>query len=473
MASSAELKELWRKILLKVKPQVNHSHFITWFKNTAVLSLDEEGVLNIGTPTTYATDMIMRKYKVEIFRAAKEVDNKITKVQTLFEPALDFSKKDQAIDIYKLEDVPAGTTAKPSLPKTPKHLNPTLNPRYMFDNFIVGEENRLAFAVAKAITVNPGKTYNPLFIYGGVGLGKTHLLQAAGNEIVKKYPKKKVLYKTCENFTNELVESIQERRVKNFREAYRVVDVLIIDDIQFLANKSRTQVEFFHTFNTLYDAGKQIVLSSDRTPREISDLEDRLRSRFEMGMMADIQAPAFETKVAILRTKCQEQGLLIAQDILEYIAHNCGDNVRELEGVLTQIAALIEHTNKAPTIEAVTRILNQATPAQLKYDDPNAAGGRFKPVNHEDLINFTAEYFNLSPSDLFGNIRKKEFVVPRQLCMYLIRKELNYPLERIGELFGGRNHTTVMHAVSKMEADIQTDKYILKSVNAIKKELRI
>ncbi|MDD4351371.1 MAG: chromosomal replication initiator protein DnaA [Candidatus Gracilibacteria bacterium] len=468
--SNEELKDLWKKILLKIQPQVNHSHFITWFKNTTVLNLEDDGVLTIGTPTTYATDMIMRKYKVEIFRAAKEVNSKVSKVQTSFEPSLDFGKKSDAVDINHLNSISPGNIEKRARAKD-KAMNPTLNPRYTFENFIVGEENRLGFAVAKAITVNPGKTYNPLFIYGGVGLGKTHLLQAAGNEITKKYPKKKVVYKTSENFTNELVEAIQERRVKKFRENYRAIDVLIIDDIQFLANKVRTQVEFFHTFNTLYDSNKQIVLSSDRPPREISDLEDRLRSRFEMGMMADIQAPAFETKVAILRVKAQEQGLLVGQDILEYIAHNCGENIRELEGVLTQIIAEIEHTNKAPSIESVTKILNRATSADLKVNDQNAP--RFKAVDHEDIINFTAEYFNISPNELFGTVRKKEVVVPRQICMFLIRKELDYPLERIGEIFGGRNHTTVMHAVNKVAKDINSDKLILKSVNLIKKELRI
>ena len=471
-----ELKLLWEDVLVKIAPQIPQAHFITWFEKTAPLSINDN-VFILGVPNSFHQSWLNNKYLPILFKAVKEINSSITKVQIEVDTKLNNAESDTFVDIDRLLGVKKkGSKRKESTKNIAggRDIN-GLNSRYTFDNYIVGDENRLAFAASKAVSQDPGKAYNPLFIYGGVGLGKTHLLQAIGNSVSKNYGKRNVIYVTSEQFTNELVDAIKDRKGKKFKEKYRDIDVLIIDDIQFLSNKVQTQIEFFHTFNDLYHNNKQIVLSCDRPPREISALEERLRSRFEAGMLTDIQPPDFETKIAILRSKCQEKGHLLPNEVLEFIAKHSQENIRELEGVLIQIFADIELTNNTPTIDTVKKIIRRTYPTIIFEDDTDQTiTGIIKDANvvsYSDIINVTAEVFSIKPSDIQGSSRKQEIVIARQMCMYLIRKELGKSFEYIGELFGGRNHTTVMHACNKMEKEINNNKNILKVYNSLKKEL--
>lgn len=470
--NDAELKLIWEDTLIKIAPQIPRAHFITWFEKTAPLSFKED-IFTIGVPNGFHQSWLNSKYLPILFKALKSTNSVIEKVIIEVDTTLNNPQDDRFVDIEEL--IGPGKKRKSSGKKTyvqtkerPVGQN-GLNERYVFDKYVVGDENRLAFAASKAVAHDPGQTYNPLFIYGGVGLGKTHLLQAIGNEVAKSHGKNAVIYVTSEQFTNELVEAIKDRKSKKFKDKYRGVDVLIIDDIQFLSNKVQTQIEFFHTFNDLYHDNKQIVLSSDRPPREIAALEERLRSRFEAGMLADIQPPDFETKVAILRTKCQEKGHLIPNDILEFVAKHSGDNIRELEGILTQITAHVELTNQTPTTEVVESIIKRAYPDAFKSEEVPESGG--SSISHDDIISFAAEAFGVRPSDIIGNTRKQEVVLARQICMYIMRKELNNSYEYIGSFFNNRNHTTVMHSCKKVEEEINNNKNILKVYNNLKRQL--
>ncbi len=471
---------LWSKILLRISQEINRANFVTWFRNTAIASWDPvDGILTIGAPTPFAQTQLQRKFQVETFRAAKDILPGVTKIHFEIDASLNYGKSDQVVDIQGLLSgkTPSGAkAAKPSVAGGPRSVGHetgelmeslTLNRRYTLDNFIVGEENNLAFAAAKAVSQNPGGAYNPLFIYGGVGLGKTHILQAIGNALVTKHRMRNIVYVPSDTLTNEFLEAMRTQRGKYFKSRYRNADCLIIDDVQFLANKTQTQIEVFHTFNALYEGGRQIVLSSDRPPREIKALEERLRSRFEMGMIADIQPPSYETRLAILRAKAQESGHLIPAEVLEYVAEHTGANVRELEGILTQVVAQIELTNMAPSIASIRDALRHSGSG---YQESGRSGGE-RPVTHDEVISAVAEHFDLSASDLTGIVRKKEIVVPRQVCMYLIRKDLGYSYEKTGELFGGRNHTTVMHAFTKVSREMKTDKNLLRHITALRREL--
>lgn len=479
--TAEERLALWSSILLRVSQEINRANFVTWFKNTAILAwAADEGVLTVGAPTPFAQTQLQRKFQVETFRAAKDILPGCSKVQFEIDATLNYGKSSQVVDLQALlsgkspagEKRPRSSTGaeQPALGGDSsggeRMETQTLNRRYTLENFIVGDENRLAFAAAKAVAQSPGRTYNPLFIYGGVGLGKTHLLQAIGNALASKHHMKNIIYKASDTLANEFIQAMGSQRGKQFKNRYRNADCLIIDDVQFLASKTQTQIEVFHTFNTLYELGKQIVLSSDRPPREIKALEERLRSRFEMGMIADIQHPSYETRLAILRAKAQESGHLLPADVLEYVAEHTGSNVRELEGILTQIVAQIELTNSSPSVASIRDILRHSSSA---FDDRSTSPE--KPISHEDVIQRVAEHFSLSHADIVGAVRKKEIVVPRQICMYLIRKDLGYSYEKTGEIFGGRNHTTVMHAFTKISRELKSDKQLLKHVTTLRRAL--
>lgn len=471
-----ELQEFWHSILRALQPLIKRAEFLTWFGNTNVQSC-ENGVLVLAVPTIFYQSWISNKYLNLITSESRKLNSDIQSVKVIVDSTLVRQKKEATITA--MEAPPAKQmTSSSSINKFDGDNSvvpaTNLNFRYTLENFIVGQENQLAFAAAKAVSNSPGAAYNPLFIYGGVGLGKTHLLQAIGNAVLKKFPKKRVYYSTSEEFTNEYIAMVQKKRASQFKEKYRNLDLLIVDDVQFWAGKEQTQVEFFHTFNALYEAGKQIVLSSDRPPREIANLEQRLRSRFEMGMLIDIQPPMYETKLAILLTKCEEKGHLLSQEILEYVANNAGTNVRELVGVLTSLLAYIDLQGKMPSLEDVAHIFDRS----MKPDKPvNLPGNRplvsvSRTLNDQDVLNITAEEFSLAPADLLSEVRKREILVPRQLAMYFMREELNFSFERIGEIFGGKNHTTVMHACQKIADQVKKDKVLVKHYNAIKRALR-
>jgi len=476
-----ELREFWHSVLRALQPAIKRAEFLTWFGNTNVHSF-ENGILTLAVPTIFYQSWVNNKYLNLITAEAKKINSEVQSAKIIVDSTLMRQKKDTNISALEAPQPKASPASMPSSGGSYKSdvqevsgNGSSINPRYTLENFVVGQENQLAYAAAKAVSNAPGAAYNPLFIYGGVGLGKTHLLQSIGNAVLKKYPKKRVYYSTSEEFTNEYIAMVQKKKASQFKEKYRNLDLLIVDDVQFWARAEQTQIEFFHTFNALYEAGKQIVLSSDRPPREIANLEQRLRSRFEMGMLIDIQPPLYETKLAILLTKCEEKGHLLSQEILEYIANNAGTNVRELVGVLTSLLAYIDLQGKMPSLEDVANIFERS----MKPDKPlvgspahMAAAPLGRSLNEQDVLNLTAEEFNLAPAELLSDVRKREILVPRQLAMYFMREDLQLSYEHIGEIFGGKNHTTVMHACQKIAEQIKKDKLLVKHYNAIKRALR-
>lgn len=347
-----------------------------------------------------------------------------------------------------------------------------LNPRYTMENFIVGSNNRLAYAACQAVASEPGGKYNPLFLYGGVGLGKTHLLQATGNAILKERPGATVVYTTTEDFANQVIETVMNQRWEQFRRRYRLVDVLIIDDVQFLANKERMQEEFFHTFNALYEERKQVILSADRPPQELQ-LEDRLISRFERGMIADVSMPDYETRLAILVEKTKEYELFMDMGVLQFIAEHATKNIRELEGILMQAVAQYELEQRMPTIKSIADIMRKLN------KDPHAGpeediGFETQPrrnATFQDVMEGVSRYYSVSVQDMIGQSRVREILIPRQIAMHLLKKYLRMSYVRIGEVFEGRDHTTVMNAVEKIESKMQNDPQLLREVRAIEKEL--
>lgn len=339
-------------------------------------------------------------------------------------------------------------------------MSSTLNPKYTFDSFVIGNSNRFAHAASLAVAESPAKAYNPLFIYGGVGLGKTHLMHAIGHYILQNNPNAKVVYVSSEKFTNELINAIKDDKNEEFRTKYRSVDVLLIDDIQFIAGKERTQEEFFHTFNTLHEANKQIILSSDRPPKEIPTLEDRLRSRFEWGLIADIQAPDFETRMAILKKKADVEKLNVPNEVMVYIATKIKSNIRELEGALIRIIAYSSLTNREVTVDLATEALKDII-----------SNKQNKSITIDLIQDVVATYFNLRVEDLKSQRRTRNVAYPRQIAMYLSRKLTDMSLPKIGEEFGGRDHTTVIHAYEKISESLNKDESLEHTINDITKKL--
>ncbi len=437
-------QQLWQAILGNLELTLSKANFTTWFRNTSIIEKSDVGIV-VGVPNAFTKEWLQNKYHQEIIKALKQISPETKEVKyQIVSPSF--------IQPQTVKEV-ARTPVKQS-------ENQTLNPKYTFNTFIVGSHNQLAHAASLAVSKKPGHTYNPLFIYGGVGLGKTHLMQAVGAEALKKDPNAKVLYVTSEKFTNEFVSALQHGRADQFKQLYRNVDLLLVDDIQFLAGREGTQEEFFHTFNALHQNNKQVVMTSDRLPKEIPAIEERLVSRFEWGMIADIQAPDLETRLAILRTKVREKNYSIEPEILTYIAETIQSNVRELEGALNRLMVYCQLNNTRPSIEQVKAILvNVITPP------------RKRGVSAKKIAEVVADFYNVSPEDLLKQSRKKEYVNPRQIAMYIIRKELETSLPSIGEFFGGRDHTTVIHAIDKIERVIKERTNLKQEIDLIKDRL--
>lgn len=433
-------QQLWQAILGNLEVTLSKANFTTWFKNTSILEKNDDNIV-VSVPNSFTKEWLQNKYNTEILKALRMVAPEIKEVK---------------YQIVSSSGMPAARPAQENQAKsvtgTRIMQNPSsngLNPKYTFETFIIGKGNELAHAACMAVSKKPGQVYNPLFIYGGVGLGKTHLMQAIGHEVLQKDPSAKVLYVTSEKFTNEFVQAISLGRVPQFKEMYRNVDILMIDDIQFLAGKEQTQEEFFHTFNTLHQNNKQIILSSDRLPKDIPAIEERLVSRFEWGMIADIQAPDFETRLAILKSKANEKNYDVDIQVLTYIAETIQSNIRELEGALNRLMVYCQLNNTRPTIEQVKTVL------------VGVASAKKRTVSVKKLMEVVADFYNITIEDLLKQSRRKEFVKPRQVAMYLMREELENSFPSIGEHFGGRDHTTVMHAVEKISKLI-TEKESLK-----------
>jgi len=451
--------ELWQAALGELELSLSKANYTTWFRNTFI-STFEDGRAVVSVPNTFTKAWLEKKYHAAILKALQNV------------------AKDGLREVhYKVE-------LKPSVPQdigTPIGAAPaatpgaapvqedeqaeatkdfSLNPRYTFENFIVGKTNELAHAAALAVAEKPGR-YNPLFIYGGVGLGKTHLLQAIGHKMVEMNSRTKVLYVTCERFTNEFIHAVRNGRAKEFKDTYRNLDLLLIDDIQFITGKEGTQEEFFHTFNALHQSNKQIVLSSDRPPKAIQGIEQRIVSRLEWGMLVDVSAPDLETRVAILESKCKEKHAELSREILSYVASAVQSNVRELEGTLNKIIAYHQFKNVKATLESVRELVSTM----------NNGGGAKKNLTPKDLLDTVASYFDVPTADLLGKCREKRLSFPRQIIMYLMREELNSSYPSIGKIIGGRDHTTAIHAYTKIAADLQEDEKLRHDLNLIRQRL--
>jgi len=437
---------------------ISKANFITWFHDTGILK-NKDGIVFIGVPNGFSKEWLENKYNKLILRALRNISPEIKELKFTNNPS---QEKTTAKNTVKASvKIQKEQLEEQSFQELEIDKETNLNPRYTFENFIVGSFNELAQAAAKAVIQNPGEVYNPLFIYGGVGLGKTHLIQAIGNEIIKIHKKKKkVKYTSSEKFTTELVNSLRNGKIENFKESYRQTDVLIIDDIQFISGKEKTQEEFFHTFNFLYQKNKQIIISSDRPPRAISTLEERLRSRFEGGMIADISFPDLETRIAILRVKTQEKKINISDEVLGYIASNIQKNIRELEGALNRLIAANKLSNGGEiTMEKAFKILQSVISPPKKI------------TSYKNIIQAVAEFYDLNTSDLINRCRKKEMVYPRQVAMFLIREELKKSFPFIGEKLGGRDHTTIMYAYEKLSKEIQENETLQQEIILIKERI--
>ncbi|MDZ7798840.1 MAG: chromosomal replication initiator protein DnaA [Patescibacteria group bacterium] len=449
-------EELWQATLGELELLISKANFTTWFKNTFISEYSEDKIV-IGVPNAFTKTWLENKYHDFIIKAIHNItSHKIEKISYKVETRKPKTKIKEKVTQENDEDK-SDKEAK----EKQDHINKfNLNPKYTFSNFIVGKGNELAQAACSAVAEKPGIVYNPLFLYGGVGLGKTHLMQAIGNDIVKNHPKKKVIYVTCEKFTNEFIQTVSKGNAGDFKNTYRSVDILLIDDIQFLANKERTQEEFFHTFNTLHQTNKQIVVSSDRPPKSIPALEHRLVSRFEWGMIADIGQPDLETRIAILEKKCKEKNYKLKPEIINYIASNIEKNIRELEGALNRIIAYHHLNNHEPTLESTKKLLSSVKANPKK-------GG----LTSKNIINIVMKFYDISSDNLMGSSRKKELVYPRQIAMYLLREELKSSYPSIGEDLGGRDHTTAMHACHKIAKLIEEDEKTKQDITLIKQRL--
>lgn len=451
-------KELWQAVLGELEVTLSRANFATWFKNTSIIQ-NEDGHVIVAVPNIFTKEWLEKKYHGDIKNALAKISGHIESIEYKVAAVGGTATVERQAE-KSSKDAVAQTPAKQASQVTAVPTTNTLNPRYSFDSFVVGSSNELAHAACQAVADAPGEKYNPLFIYGGPGLGKTHLIEAIGNQVHKSSPEKKVVYITCEEFTNEFVSSLSRKQTGSFKEKYRTVDVLIVDDMQFLGGKEKTQEEFFHIFNTLHQSNRQIVLSSDKQPKLIAGLEERLRSRFEWGMTADIQAPDYETRAAILRAKAVSQGVQLPSEVVEYIAAHISRNIRELEGALTQLLAHCELRGITPNIAVAKGVLGGL-----------AAKSQLKTVTAKSILEKTANYFSLTVADLVGPKRDKEIVVPRQIAMFLMRQEISLSFPKIAQAVGGRDHTTALHSVTKIEKLIESDDNLRSDVQALKEQL--
>lgn len=446
-----DLNSLWKAVLDKLELTVSNVSFVMWFKPLKVLDFVDNKKLVIATNSTSAKNQILRNYFDKLTSAVKDIFGENIDIEVL--------DQNEEIEYIKIN----GEKTKE------KEVDITKNPfnsKYTFENFVVGKSNQFVYAAARAVAEHPGEKFNPLFIYGGVGLGKTHILHAIGNYIKQYNPNLNVMYVTCEQFANDYIESLgsaaKNKAVLEFRTKYRNLDVLMVDDIQFISKKTSTQEEFFHTFNELYQNNKQIIITSDRPPKDIDTLADRLRSRFTSGLIQDIQQPDLETRIAILRKKCQIEKYVIDDDVIDFIAERINTNIRELEGMLSKVYFLANLSNKhSATMEEALEAFN----GQLEED-------KNEGLSPDDIIDTVCRYFDITRQDIVGKKKSKDVVEPRMIAIYLISEILEIPLVSIGKIFGGRDHTTIMHSRDKISDELKTSHKVQSFVSEIKKMLK-
>ncbi|WP_415335414.1 chromosomal replication initiator protein DnaA [Clostridium perfringens] len=452
----AQLNNLWEQALNIIKGEISEISFNTWIKSCTPISISDN-ILKLSIPNEFTKGILDTRYKDLLIQALKIVTSRKFKIEFYLESDLEEEKENEEKQKEEKKD---NTNDVDGSIVVSDEMSATLNPKYTFQSFVIGNSNRFAHAASLAVAESPAKAYNPLFIYGGVGLGKTHLMHAIGHYILQENPKAKVVYVSSEKFTNELINAIKDDKNEEFRNKYRKVDVLLIDDIQFIAGKERTQEEFFHTFNALHEENKQIILSSDRPPKEIPTLEDRLRSRFEWGLIADIQPPDFETRMAILKKKADVEGLNVPNEVMVYIATKIKSNIRELEGALIRIIAYSSLTNRDVSVDLASEALKDII-----------SNKESAPVTVKTIQESVANYYNLRIEDLKSQRRTRNIAYPRQIAMYLSRKLTDMSLPKIGEEFGGRDHTTVIHAYEKISENLKTDEGLQSMINDITKKL--
>lgn len=492
---SNELHAMWAKALTVLYNELSGPSFDAWLRPSSPVAYTD-GTLLVQVPHEFARDWLETRHSALLSEIMTSLvgQNVTVKFIAKADPAFRGGSEESSPSMPSAPPAPPGESAASATSATmrlayepPQAPGPmqsqrvrrslvgrqpetgelddfkqaVLNPKYTFDSFVVGSSNRMAHAAALAVSEGPGRTYNPLFIYGGVGLGKTHLMQAIGHQILVFNPQARVVYVPCEQFTNELILSIRFETTDAFREKYRNVDILMIDDIQFLAGKERTQEEFFHTFNTLYESGKQIVISSDRPPREIATLESRLRSRFEWGLSADISAPELETRMAILNKKAAAENLVFPQDVCLFIAQQVQSNIRELEGALIRVTAYAALNNRELSVEVAAEAIRDMMPSS-----------RPKQISVEMIQRSVADYYHIDTSEMRSKSRVRMVSLPRQVAMHLCRELTELSLPKIGEEFGGRDHTTVIHACDKIQNDMQTDPTLEANVKEIIERLK-
>ena len=439
-------REIWESALAQIHLMVSKANFATWFKDTKISYL-KDGKAVISVPNNFVKEWLKQKYQKTILKILKSLDPEIREI--------DFCVG--TLEKESLEKIFSKITWKGSLFDINQKTN--LNSRYTFSNFVVGSFNELAFAAAQAIVENPGKVYNPLFVYGGVGLGKTHLLQATGNEILKKYKDLEIRYFQVNTLISEIINSIKNRKIEEFKKSFQEIDVLILDDVQFLAGKEKTQEEFFFIFNSLYEKGKQIIISSDRPPKAIPSLEERLRSRFEGGMIADISLPDFETRMAILKVKIKERGISISDEILNYIATNVKNNIREMEGALNVLTTFVKMQQKELNLKTAKSLLR------------NFISPLPKVSNIKKVIKVISEFYGIEEKEIVSHSRKWEIVKPRQIAMYILREDFKYSFPTIARRLGGKDHTTAIHAVEKIKKEMEKNDELKEEIKVIRERI--
>jgi chromosomal replication initiator protein len=472
-ARVSEQRGIWQAVLGEIELSVSRGNFMTWFKNTVLLDDGAvSGSVIVGVPNVFIKQQLERKYRdmlvdvlqkngvtaadtlsfkiQSIARAAEEPKTPETARQP--EPA---TATNQTQTFAQSLEMPASSNSSKSFSHSYRQ---GINERYTFDNFVVGSGNELAFAACQSIALSPGTKYNPLFLYGGVGIGKTHLMQAVGNAVLAANPNAKVLYITTEQFVQEFVDAIRFKKTADFVAHYRTTDVLIVDDVQFIAGKEKMQEEFFHTFNALHQANKQIIISSDKPPKDIPTLEERLRSRFAWGMSIDMQNPDFETRCAIIQSKAQTHGVTLVNDVVEFLATSVQTNIRELEGVLNQLLAFCEMRGLEPDLSIATSLIGNTKT-------------RPKHLSARQIIERTARHFQIPIEDMLGPKRDKDIVVPRQVAMYMLRSELHLSFPKIARELGRKDHTTAIHSVEKIEKESKIDVDLRTAIADIKGRL--
>ncbi|MFH1472854.1 MAG: chromosomal replication initiator protein DnaA [bacterium] len=447
MHPTMDYKQLWQSVLVDIELSVSKANFTTWFKDTRIVK-GEDGVVVISVPNAFVKEWLLTKYHSVILKGLRGLENSIHTVEYVVNKE-EFKRKDDSLnrDLFGTKELP--------LTEVEVNKNDNLNPRYTFNTFVVGPFNELAHAAAQAIIKKPGIMYNPLFIYGSTGHGKTHLIQAIGNHMKTNNSSKKVYYMTSEQFGQDCMNALQNQKMNVFKEKYRKYDVLIVDDIQFFSEKQKFQEELFHLFNTLYDNNKQIIFSSDRHPHFITGLEDRLKSRLSAGMTVDIPAPDKESRMAIISSKAKQQGLILSDEIVDYLAHTVNGNIRELEGAINSLICHSQLKGKEITTNDVRNyVKNNVKPK--------------KTVAVKDVVRIISDFYNVKEESIYEKTRHKEVIIPRQVIMYILREDLNISYPSIGQKLGGRDHTTVIHSCEKIKTNLKDDSVLVDQINQIR-----